>query len=62
MNALSKQEIAELREGDIVYVRMDVRKPIGEFGTIHCRIHRRIRGDRITCLFFPSTSSAECWG
>jgi hypothetical protein len=39
MNALSKQEIAELREGDIVYVRMEVRKPIGEFGTVHCRIH-----------------------
>ena len=39
MNALSKQEIAALREGDIVYVRMEVRKPIGEFGTVHCRIH-----------------------
>jgi hypothetical protein len=39
MNALSKQEIAALREGDIVYVRMVVRKPLGEFGTVHCRIH-----------------------
>ena len=39
MNALSKQEIAALREGDVVYVRMVVRKPLGEFGTIHCRIH-----------------------
>jgi hypothetical protein len=38
MNALSKQEIAALREGDIVYVRMVVRKPLGEFGTVHCRI------------------------
>jgi hypothetical protein len=39
MNALSKKDIAALREGDIVYVRMVVRKPLGEFGTIHCRIH-----------------------
>ena len=39
MNALSKQEIAALKEGDIVLVRMEVRKPIGEFGTVHCRIH-----------------------
>jgi hypothetical protein len=39
MNALSKQEIAALREGDIVYVRMVVRKPLGEYGTVHCRIH-----------------------
>jgi hypothetical protein len=39
MNALSKQEIAALREGDVVYVRMVVRKPLGEFGTIQCRIH-----------------------
>jgi|GraSoiStandDraft_53_1057289.scaffolds.fasta_scaffold469114_1 hypothetical protein len=38
MNALSKQEIAALREGDVVYVRMVVRKPLGEFGTVHCRI------------------------
>jgi hypothetical protein len=39
MNALSKQEIAALREGDVVYVGMVVRKPLGEFGTIQCRIH-----------------------
>jgi hypothetical protein len=26
------------REGDIVYVRMEVRKPFGEFGTIQRRI------------------------
>jgi hypothetical protein len=39
MKALSRQEIAALREGDIVYVRMEVRKPIGEFGTVHCRLH-----------------------
>ena len=38
MNLLSKQEIATLREGDIVYVRMEVRKPLGEFGTVQCRI------------------------
>jgi hypothetical protein len=38
MNVLSKQEIAALREGDIVYVRMEVRKPLGEFGTVQCRI------------------------
>jgi hypothetical protein len=38
MNALSKQEIAALREGDIVFVRMVVRKPLDEFGTVHCRI------------------------
>jgi hypothetical protein len=39
MNALSKKEIAALQEGDVIYVRMVVRKPLGEFGTIHCRIH-----------------------
>ena len=39
MNALSRQEVAALREGDIVYVRMVVRKPLGEYGTVHCRIH-----------------------
>jgi hypothetical protein len=38
MNALSRQEVASLQEGDIVYVRMEVRKPLGEFGTVHCRI------------------------
>jgi hypothetical protein len=38
MNALSSQEVAALREGDIVFVRMEVRKPLGEFGTIQCRI------------------------
>ena len=38
MNLLNKQEIAMLREGDIVYVRMEVRKPLGEFGTVQCRI------------------------
>jgi hypothetical protein len=37
--ALTRQEIAALREGDIVYVRMVVRKPLGEYGTVHCRIH-----------------------
>jgi hypothetical protein len=39
MNSLSKQEIATLQEGDIVYVRMVVRKPLSEYGTVHCRIH-----------------------
>jgi hypothetical protein len=39
MNALSKKDIAALREGDVVYVRMVVRKPLGEFDTIHCRIY-----------------------
>jgi hypothetical protein len=38
MKALSRQEVAALREGDIVYVRMEVRKPLGEFGTVQCRI------------------------
>ena len=38
MNALSRQEVAALREGDVVLVRMVVRKPLGEFGTVHCRI------------------------
>jgi hypothetical protein len=38
MNALSRQEVAALREGGIVYVRMVVRKPLGEYGTVHCRI------------------------
>jgi hypothetical protein len=38
MNGLSKQEIAALREGGVVYVRMVVRKPLGEFGTVHRRI------------------------
>ena len=36
--SLSRMEIAALREGDIVYVRMEVRKPLGDFGTVHCRI------------------------
>jgi hypothetical protein len=39
MNALSRQEVAALREGDVVLVRMVVRKPLGEFGTVHCRIY-----------------------
>ena len=39
MNALSRQEVAALREGDVVLVRMVVRKPLGEYGTVHCRIH-----------------------
>jgi hypothetical protein len=39
MNALSRQEVAALREGDIVLVRMVVCKPLGEYGTVHCRIH-----------------------
>jgi hypothetical protein len=39
MNALRKQEIEALREGDIVYVRMVVRRPLDEHGTVHCRIH-----------------------
>ena len=39
MNALSRQEVAALREGDVVLVRMVVRKPLGEHGTVHCRIH-----------------------
>jgi hypothetical protein len=38
MNALSTQEVAALRERDIVYVRTEVRKPFGEFGTVCCRI------------------------
>jgi hypothetical protein len=36
---LSRQEIAALREGDVVLVRMEVRRPLGEHGTVHCRIH-----------------------
>jgi len=39
MNALSRQEVEALREGDVVLVRMVVRKPLGEYGTVHCRIH-----------------------
>jgi hypothetical protein len=39
MNALSRQAVAALREGDVVLVRMVVRKPLGEYGTVHCRIH-----------------------
>jgi hypothetical protein len=39
MKGLSKQEIAALQEGDVVLVRMVVRKPRGDFGTVHCRIH-----------------------
>jgi hypothetical protein len=39
VNALSRQEVAALREGDVVLVRMVVRKPLGEYGTVHCRIH-----------------------
>jgi hypothetical protein len=38
MNALSSQEVAALREGDVVLIRMVVRKPLGEYGTVHCRI------------------------
>ena len=38
MSVLSRQEIAALQEGDIVLVRMEVRKPLGEFGTVQCRI------------------------
>jgi hypothetical protein len=38
MNALSRQEVAALREGDVVLMRMVVRKPLGEYGTVHCRI------------------------
>jgi hypothetical protein len=38
MKAISRQEVVALREGDIVYVRMEVRKPLGEFGTIQCQI------------------------
>ena len=38
MRALSEQDVAALREGDVVYVRMEVRKPLGEFGTVYCRI------------------------
>jgi hypothetical protein len=41
MNVLSSQEIAALQEGDIVFVRMEVRKPLGEFGTVHCRISNK---------------------
>jgi hypothetical protein len=37
MKPLTRQEVADLREGDIVYVRMEVRKPLGEFGTVFCR-------------------------
>jgi hypothetical protein len=43
MNALSSQEVAALREGDIVFVRMEVRKPLGEFGTVQCRISNGAR-------------------
>ena len=39
MNALSRQEVAALREGDVVLVRMVVHKPLGKYGTVHCRIH-----------------------
>jgi hypothetical protein len=38
MKALSRQEVAALQEGDVVLVRMEVRRPLGEFGTVHCRI------------------------
>jgi hypothetical protein len=31
--------LAALQEGDVVLVRMVVRKPLGEHGTVHCRIH-----------------------
>jgi hypothetical protein len=39
MNSLSIQEVAALQEGDVVLVRMVVRKPLGEYGTVHCWIH-----------------------
>jgi hypothetical protein len=39
LNALSRQEVAALQEGDVVLVRMVVRRPLGEHGTVHCRIH-----------------------
>jgi hypothetical protein len=38
MKALSRQDVAALQEGDVVLVRMEVRKPLGEHGTVHCRI------------------------
>jgi hypothetical protein len=37
MKALSRQDVAPLQEGDVVLVRMEVRKPLGEHGTVHCR-------------------------
>ena len=37
MKALSTQDVAALQEGDVVLVRMEVRKPLGEHGTVHCR-------------------------
>jgi hypothetical protein len=51
MNSLSKQEIAALREGDIVYVRMEVRKPLGEFGTVYCRISKEGRASHYVPVF-----------
>ena len=38
MKALSRQDVAALQEGDVVLVRMVVRKPLGEYGTVHCRL------------------------
>jgi hypothetical protein len=43
MKEITRQEVAALREGDIVFVRMEVRKPLGEFGTILCRISNGAR-------------------
>ncbi|CCE05792.1 hypothetical protein BRAS3843_1480023 [Bradyrhizobium sp. STM 3843] len=42
MNALSRKEVAALQEGDVVLVRMVVRRPLGEYGTVHCRIHDEV--------------------
>jgi hypothetical protein len=39
MKPLNRQDVAALKEGDVVLVRMVVRKPLGEHGTVHCRIH-----------------------
>jgi hypothetical protein len=39
MSALSREEVAALREGDVILVRMVVRRPLGEYGTVHCCIY-----------------------
>jgi hypothetical protein len=39
MKALSRQDVAALQEGDVVLVRMEVRKPLGEHGEDTWRSH-----------------------
>jgi hypothetical protein len=59
MSALSRQEVAALREGDVVLVRMVVRRPLGEHGTVHAGSTMRRHGGRTTCRCFRSISLEE---